>query len=109
MKLYQTAMENPMQTRVQSAAWYDLLTFLTMAALLGILVGIALGGVALLLTGSAHGAERRAPELQAPVHRAAYYDAREDEANAAEPGPAGIVLPACEGQAPRTDARRLEM
>ncbi len=98
-----------MQTHVQSATWYDLLAFLGLAALLGIFVGIALGGVALLLTGSAYGVEKHALALQAPVHRAAYYHAGEENADQAEPGPAEIVLPACEGQAPRTAARRLEI
>ena len=101
-----------METRAQSASWHDVLAFLTLASLLGILVGVALGAVALLLTGSAHGFEspdRRAPSLQAPAQPAAYPAGNEEE-DAEEARGAEIVLPACEGQARRvTSLRRLEI
>ena len=96
-----------MQTHTHSATWYDVLSFLTLALVLGLFVGAALGGVALLLTPPAHGAERTVPALQAPAQRATYYDAGEGEPQS---GSSEIVLPACEGQAARAGTgRHLEM
>jgi hypothetical protein len=101
-----------METRAQSASWYDVLAFLTLASLLGILVGVALGAVALLLAGSAHGADgadRRVPALQAPAQPAAHPAGNEEEDADEARGPE-IVLPACEGQARRAASpRRLEI
>lgn len=45
-----------MQARRQSSTWFDLLTFLSLAAALGLAAGVALGALALLLATPAYGA-----------------------------------------------------
>jgi hypothetical protein len=46
-----------MEMRRQSSTWYDVLSFLSIAAGLGLLSGVAFGAVALLLAGPAYGAD----------------------------------------------------
>jgi hypothetical protein len=45
-----------MEMRRQSSTWYDVLSFLSLAAALGLVSGVALGAVALLLAEPAYGA-----------------------------------------------------
>jgi hypothetical protein len=46
-----------MQIRRQSSTWYDVLSFLLLAAAFGLGSGVAFGAVALLLAGPAYGAD----------------------------------------------------
>jgi Ca-activated chloride channel family protein len=46
-----------MEIRPQSGSWYDVLSFLSLAAALGLVSGVAFGAVALLLAGPAYGAD----------------------------------------------------
>jgi Ca-activated chloride channel family protein len=46
-----------MEIRRQSSTWFDVLSFLSLAAVLGLVSGVALGAVALLLAGPAYGAD----------------------------------------------------
>src|ERR1700682_1459135 len=47
----------PMEIRRQASTWYDVLSFLSLAAVLGLASGVALGAVALLLAAPAYGAD----------------------------------------------------
>jgi hypothetical protein len=46
-----------MQARRQPATWYDIVSFLSLAALLGLVSGAAFGAIALVLAAPAYGAE----------------------------------------------------
>jgi hypothetical protein len=46
-----------MEIRTQSSTWYQVLSFLSLAAALGLVSGVAFGAVALLLAGPAYGAD----------------------------------------------------
>lgn len=46
-----------MEIRQHSSTWYDVLSFLSLAAVLGLVSGVALGAVALLLAAPAYGAD----------------------------------------------------
>ena len=46
-----------MEMRRQSTTWYDVVSFLSLAAALGLISGVAFGAVALLLSGPAYGAD----------------------------------------------------
>jgi hypothetical protein len=56
-----------MEIRPQSATLYDVVSFISLAAVLGLITGICLGGFALLLAAPAYGAETKG---EAPVFRA---------------------------------------
>lgn len=68
-----------MQVRRQPATWYDIVSFLSLAALLGLVSGAAFGAIALVLAAPAYGAEtptegtlvlrasEGAPAIEAPL------------------------------------------
>ena len=55
------------QTRSQPATWHDVVGFLTLASILGVFIGVALGVMALLLAAPAQGADRRRTPVNAVV------------------------------------------
>jgi hypothetical protein len=59
-----------MDIRPQSATLYDVLSFISLAAVLGLITGISLGALALLLAAPAYGADSGEIRERTPMLRA---------------------------------------
>jgi hypothetical protein len=74
-----------MEIRRPSGTWYDVFSFISLAAALGLVSGVALGAVALLLANPAYGADSGETKEAALVQGSA-------PTNAADIGPSDAIV-----------------